>query len=156
MADERALQAQEWGRNKWRLRQYSLRIKGLPPTFASSDRKVRASLCELIQPANTVPLLGAYTSENCLCGKGRQPHAFIYVGNAEDGNVLIQDMANTKIDGVRLKAEWSEKSRPNTAPLPHRLQAPDEMNISYWHPMEGEITQTQLQGTVPQTRDGPP
>ena len=61
MADQRVLQAQEWRRNKRQLRQYNLRIKGLPPNFASKDRRVRASLCEVLQHANTVPLLGAYT-----------------------------------------------------------------------------------------------
>ena len=99
MADQRVLQAQEWGRNKWRLRQYSLRIKGLPPTFASKDRRVRASLCEMLQHASKVPLLGAHTSDKCLCDHGRHSHAFIYVGNEEDGNVFIQDMANTKSTG---------------------------------------------------------
>ena len=90
MADQRVLQAQEWGRNKWRLRQYSLRIKGLPPTFASKGRRVRASLFEMLQRASTVPLLGAHTSDKCLCDHGRHSHAFIYVGNEEDGNVLMR------------------------------------------------------------------
>ena len=40
--------------------------------------------------------------------------------------------------------------------IPHRLDAAGGTDISYWHPMEGEITQTQLQGTVPQTHYGPP
>ena len=123
MADKRYLQAQEWRGNNRQLRQYSLRLKGLPPTFASNDPKVWVSLGEMIQRASTVPLLGVFATEACRGDRGRKSYAFIYVGNEEDGNVFIQDMANTKIDGVCLTAEWSSQSRPNMAPLAHRLQA---------------------------------
>ena len=68
--------------------------------------------------------------------------------------MFIQDMANTKIDGVWLTAEWSSKSRPSMVPPAHRPQAGGD--ISYWHHVEGEIMQTNVQGTVPQTQDGPP
>ena len=108
----------------------------------------------MLQHASKVPLLGAHTSNKCLCDHGRHSHAFIYVGNEEDGNVFIQDIAKTQINGAQLTAEWSLKSRPNMVPPAHRLQTGED--ISYWHHMEGEITQTQLQGTVPQTQDGPP
>ena len=99
MADERYLQAREWERNKWRLRQYNLRLKGLPPTFASSDRKVRASLCEMIQRASTVPLLGVHTTENCLCGKGRYAHALIYVGMRRMATCSYKTWPTQKLTG---------------------------------------------------------
>ena len=66
MADERYRQAEEWRRNRWHLRQYSLRLKGLPPTFASKSTTVWASLHDMIQRASTVPVLGVYTTERCL------------------------------------------------------------------------------------------
>ncbi len=112
------------------------------------------SLYDMAQRASAVLLLGVYTTERCLADKGRYSYALAYMWN-EDGNRFIQDMATTKVDGVRLTAKWNSRSRPSMPPLAHRMQATGGMDISYWHPMEGEITQTQLQGTVPQTQDGP-
>ena len=40
--------------------------------------------------------------------------------------------------------------------IPHRLEAAGGTDISYWHPMDGEIPQARPEGTVPQAQDGPP
>ena len=39
--------------------------------------------------------------------------------------------------------------------IPHRLQAVGGTDISFWHPMEGEIPQAWPEGTVPQAQDNP-
>ena len=75
------------------------------------------------------------------------PMPFIYVGNEEDGNVFIQDMANTKVDGVWLAAEWSSKSRPTMVPPAHMLQAREDIN--YWHHVERDHADTTARHGAP-------
>jgi hypothetical protein len=135
---------------------YSLRLKGLPPTQTSKGYQVWRLLHDMLQRASAVPVLGVYATENCLASGGRHCYAFIYVGNEDDGNRFIQDMATTRVDRELLTAEWSSSSRPKMLAIPHRLQAAGGTEISYWHPMQGEIPQTRPEGTVPQTQDGPP
>ena len=103
----------------------------------------------MLQRASAVPVLGVYTAENCLAAEGRHCYAFVCVGSEEDGNRFTQDMATTRVDGVRLIAEWSSRSRPRTPAIPHRLEAAGGTDISYWHPMDGEIPQARPEGTVP-------
>ena len=76
MADKQNRQAEEWRHKRRNLRQYSLRLKGLPPTYASKSYAVRASLHDMLQRASAVPVLGVYTSENCLAAEGRYCYAF--------------------------------------------------------------------------------
>ena len=131
------------------LLQYSLRLKGLPPTYTSKSYQVWRLLHDMPLSANAVPVLGVYATENCLASGGRHCYAFIYVGNEDDGNRFIHDMATTRVDRKLLTAEWSSSSRPKMLAIPHRLQAACGTEISYWHPMQGEIPQTRPEGTVP-------
>ncbi len=96
-------------------------------------------LHDMLQSASAVPVLGVYATENCLASGGRHCYAFIYVGNEDDGNRFIQDMATTRVDRELLTAEWSSSNRPNMLAILHRLQAAGGTEISYWHPMQGEI-----------------
>ena len=89
------------------LRHYSLRLKGLPPTYAPKSYAVWTSLHNMLKRASAVPVLGVYTTENCLASGGRHCYAFIYVGSEDDGNRFIQDMPQTRVYRVRLTAEWS-------------------------------------------------
>ena len=78
------------GTNGGNLRQYSL-----PPTYESKCYTAWRSLNDMLQCASAVPILGVYTTENCLASGGRHCNAFIYVGSEDDGNRLVQDMATT-------------------------------------------------------------
>jgi len=130
MSDEQNRQAEEWRHNRLHLRQYSLRLKGLPPTYASRLHEVRTSLHDMLQRANTVPVFGVCTTENSLTTDGRHPYAFVDVRSEGVGNRFIQDMATTRVDRERLTGEWSSISRPRMPAIPHRLQAAGGTDIS--------------------------
>jgi hypothetical protein len=88
------------------LLQYSLRLKGLPPTYTSKSYQVWKLLRDMLQSASAVPVLGVYATENCLASGGRHCDAFIYVGNEDNGNGFIQDMATTRVDrGMELEQQ---------------------------------------------------
>jgi len=115
MADKRNRQAEAWRHKRRNLLQYSLRLKGLPPTYTSKSYQVWKLLHDMPQRASAVPVLGVYATENCLASGGRHCDAFIYVGNEDNGNGFIQDMATTRVDRELLTAEWSLSSRPKNA-----------------------------------------
>jgi len=160
------------GRNPWRTSKTSRRKSGgttggTSVSTASGSRacrrptRPRATRCgRRCTTCSSVPaqcqFLGVYAAENCLAAKGRPCYAFVYVGSEEDGNRFIRDMATTIVDRVRLIAEWISRSRPRMPAIPHRLEAAGGTDMSYWHPMEGEIPQARPEGTVPQAQDGPP
>ena len=54
------------GTNGGNLIQYSLRLKGLPPTYTSKSYQVWRLLHDMLQRASAVPVLGVYAAENCL------------------------------------------------------------------------------------------
>ena len=136
MADKRNWQAEAW-RHKRRK----------PPSVQPQAQGPAADLHVQELPgvvvarhgASAVPVLGVYATENCLASGGRHCYAFIYVGTEDDGNRFIQAMATTTVDRELLTAEWSSSNKPNMLAILHRLQAAGGTEISYWHPMQGEI-----------------
>ena len=71
-------------RNKWEAKpdkqfyaDYSLRVKGLPPTYASKSYEVWTTLQNMILSSTAVVLNGIYATENCISSKARRSYALV-------------------------------------------------------------------------------
>ena len=143
MSSAEQKQEQEW--KMWEMKQnnklhrnYSLRVKGLPPTYASKSYCVRNTLQSMLLKTTAVPLQGVYVTENCLSSKAKHCYAFVYVMNEQDGEQFIHDLAQATLDGVKLSAEWSSRSIQKMPNAQHRLECEGVQGASLWHPTQGQ------------------
>ena len=48
-------------------------------------------------------------------------------------NKFITDMSMTRLDGVKLKAEWSSRSEPRMPKQPHTIERDGVPGVARWH-----------------------
>jgi hypothetical protein len=113
---------------------FTLRAKGLPITYASKSYEVWTTLRDMLQSSTTVVIEGVYITENCVSKESRRSYAFVYARNAKEGGTFIKDMAETYIDGQRLRVEWSSCSKHTMPAASHRLERSVGYKAIYWHP----------------------
>ena len=62
-----------------------MRIKCLPPTYATKSREVYHNILAMLQSYATVQVCSAFVSENCLPSGAQRSYAFVSAYNYENG-----------------------------------------------------------------------
>jgi hypothetical protein len=119
---------------------YSVRVKILPPVYATKSRRLSHSLKEMLQSCTEVHIESLRTTERALSPNKKHCYAFISVSSEDDGNKFIADMSMTALDGLKLKAEWSSSSDPIMPKQPHTIERDGVPGVARWHPKVGPLT----------------
>ena len=107
---------------KKQYRNYSLRAKGLPLSYASKSHEIWANLQDMLQSQTTATIRGIYVTEETKSDRAHKCYACVYVDNEEEGSRFITDMNTVLIDGSQITAEWSSHSKPRMPTVPHKLE----------------------------------
>ena len=116
---------------------YSVRVKNLPPVYATKSRRLSHRLKEMLQSCTKVQIESVRTTERALSPNKKHCYAFISVSSEDDGNKFITDMSMTTLDGLKLKAEWSSSSDPMMPKPPHTIERDGVPGVARWRTKGG-------------------